>query len=344
MPAKYVGRPAARRRRAPARRRSPRPAASGGDLGDVTCLDRITKHHPGRRNSIGWRGMRILHNMKLWQLRRLVARPVARPPLPPPVGTLLPRTPSRRAIVGQPRRQFGTLTVAALVPLRLAVGWHFFHEGLEKIAFDTSQDRYAITFSAEGFLSQATWPVGRLVSRFVPSDHYLAEAAGCAVGRTTPQNSPASAPPRLGRSDHRRLGSRVDQGPSHRRPDRRPTCGRRERIRICGGNSGSTTWRARPRHSKTINTNSAAEPNEGRARGGCVAPHARADRHAKAAELHSTPQPWLNRGQRDQQKLPQRLADVLTDKGLESRRRRPPIRRGRDRPVRRTTRLDQQRR
>jgi uncharacterized membrane protein YphA (DoxX/SURF4 family) len=73
--------------------------------------------------------------------------------------------------LANPRRQFGAWTIVTLVLLRLAVGWHFFHEGMEKIAFDTSENRYAIAFSAEGFLSQATGPLAGWFHDYVPNTH-----------------------------------------------------------------------------------------------------------------------------------------------------------------------------
>lgn len=73
--------------------------------------------------------------------------------------------------MANPRRQFGTLTIAALVLLRLAVGAHFFHEGLEKIGYSVGEDRYVVTFSAEGFLRQATGPLADLFHEYVPNTH-----------------------------------------------------------------------------------------------------------------------------------------------------------------------------
>lgn len=90
------------------------------------------------------------------------------------------------------RRQFGTFTVAALVLLRLAVGAHFFHEGMEKIGYSVSDGRYAVTFSAEGFLSQATGPLADWFHEYVPNNHEWSTLL--AVPRQDTPESAASAP------------------------------------------------------------------------------------------------------------------------------------------------------
>ena len=60
------------------------------------------------------------------------------------------------------RRQLGTSAVAALVVLRLVIGWHFFSEGLDKLAYDPATGGYRVAFSAAGFLSQAKGPLAGL--------------------------------------------------------------------------------------------------------------------------------------------------------------------------------------
>lgn len=57
-----------------------------------------------------------------------------------------------------PRRYLGTGAVLALVLLRLAVGWHFFTSGMEKIEVDKRTKQVRMTFSAAPFLSQAVGP------------------------------------------------------------------------------------------------------------------------------------------------------------------------------------------
>jgi uncharacterized membrane protein YphA (DoxX/SURF4 family) len=48
---------------------------------------------------------------------------------------------------------------AALVLLRLCVGWHFFSEGVKKMSYDRSTGQWQLDFSAEGFLRQAKGPL-----------------------------------------------------------------------------------------------------------------------------------------------------------------------------------------
>jgi uncharacterized membrane protein YphA (DoxX/SURF4 family) len=57
------------------------------------------------------------------------------------------------------------------VLLRLAIGWHFLEQGLEKVSYDTSEGRYRVTFSAEPFLSQATGPLADRFHEYVPNAH-----------------------------------------------------------------------------------------------------------------------------------------------------------------------------
>jgi uncharacterized membrane protein YphA (DoxX/SURF4 family) len=58
-----------------------------------------------------------------------------------------------------PRRYIGTGAVLALVLLRLAVGWHFFTAGLEKISIDPHTKEVRMTFTAAPFLTQAKGPL-----------------------------------------------------------------------------------------------------------------------------------------------------------------------------------------
>jgi uncharacterized membrane protein YphA (DoxX/SURF4 family) len=69
------------------------------------------------------------------------------------------------------RRQLGGFAILALVLLRLAIGWHFFSEGLDKIERDATTGQYRIAFSAAGFLSQAKGPLAGLYHWFAPDGH-----------------------------------------------------------------------------------------------------------------------------------------------------------------------------
>src|SRR5262245_9820539 len=69
------------------------------------------------------------------------------------------------------RRQLSGFAVMALVLLRLAIGWHFFTAGTEKVAYDRTTGRYHVAFSAEGFLNQAKGPLADRFLAFVPDVH-----------------------------------------------------------------------------------------------------------------------------------------------------------------------------
>lgn len=69
------------------------------------------------------------------------------------------------------RARYGFLSVLAIVLLRLVVGWHFFSEGREKLAYDAESGEYHVTFTAEGFLRGAKGPLAESLQAFVPSDH-----------------------------------------------------------------------------------------------------------------------------------------------------------------------------
>jgi uncharacterized membrane protein YphA (DoxX/SURF4 family) len=70
------------------------------------------------------------------------------------------------------RRQLTGFAVLALVLLRLAIGWHFFTAGTEKVAFDRTTGGYRVAFSAEGFLNQAKGPFAERFQAFVPDVHH----------------------------------------------------------------------------------------------------------------------------------------------------------------------------
>jgi uncharacterized membrane protein YphA (DoxX/SURF4 family) len=61
--------------------------------------------------------------------------------------------------------------VLALVLLRLAIGWHFFSEGLEKIGRDPETGRFKTTFSAAPFLAQARGPLVGFYHSLAPDGH-----------------------------------------------------------------------------------------------------------------------------------------------------------------------------
>ncbi|HEY4233663.1 MAG TPA: DoxX family protein [Lacipirellulaceae bacterium] len=69
------------------------------------------------------------------------------------------------------RRQLGVGAVFALVLLRLAIGWHFFREGIAKLAYDDGQRQFHVAFSAESFLSQAKGPLADRFHVWAPSGH-----------------------------------------------------------------------------------------------------------------------------------------------------------------------------
>lgn len=68
------------------------------------------------------------------------------------------------------RRYLGGFAILALVLLRLAIGWHFFTAGLEKIDRD-SDGRLRITFTAAPFLGIAQGPFADSFKALAPSGH-----------------------------------------------------------------------------------------------------------------------------------------------------------------------------
>lgn len=69
------------------------------------------------------------------------------------------------------RTQFGAFAIAALVFLRLVIGWHFFTQGAEKIGYDPAAGKYALTFSAAPFFSQAKGPLAHWFQSRGPNGH-----------------------------------------------------------------------------------------------------------------------------------------------------------------------------
>lgn len=69
------------------------------------------------------------------------------------------------------RRYLSTFAVFALVLLRLVIGWHFFREGTQKVVYDQHDGELRMTFSAEGFLTNAKGPLAELYRANVTDDH-----------------------------------------------------------------------------------------------------------------------------------------------------------------------------
>jgi uncharacterized membrane protein YphA (DoxX/SURF4 family) len=68
------------------------------------------------------------------------------------------------------RRQLGAFAVLAIVLLRLAIGWHFFTAGAEKIE-PKAEGGYRVSFSAAPFLGMAQGPFANSFKAMVPSGH-----------------------------------------------------------------------------------------------------------------------------------------------------------------------------
>jgi uncharacterized membrane protein YphA (DoxX/SURF4 family) len=69
------------------------------------------------------------------------------------------------------RRRIGAWTIAALVLLRLAIGWHFYREGSQKLVYDKSEKRFEVAFSAGPFLAQAKGPLASWYQSFAAPAH-----------------------------------------------------------------------------------------------------------------------------------------------------------------------------
>jgi uncharacterized membrane protein YphA (DoxX/SURF4 family) len=69
------------------------------------------------------------------------------------------------------RRYISLFAVFALVLLRLAIGWHFLREGLEKVEYDPHDGELRLAFSADGFLTSAKGPLAGLYHGQAPDDH-----------------------------------------------------------------------------------------------------------------------------------------------------------------------------
>ncbi len=72
----------------------------------------------------------------------------------------------------EPKTNRAWKIVAALVLLRLVVGWHFFREGTKKLVYDQGRNEWQLDFSAEGFFSQAKGPLAGLIKGQLPGMHH----------------------------------------------------------------------------------------------------------------------------------------------------------------------------
>ncbi|HEX5472793.1 MAG TPA: hypothetical protein VFW73_12960, partial [Lacipirellulaceae bacterium] len=70
------------------------------------------------------------------------------------------------------RRILGSLAVAALVLMRLVIGWHFFGEGTKKLQYDDQDRRFHLAFSADKeLLDKAKGPLASWYLAYTPSEH-----------------------------------------------------------------------------------------------------------------------------------------------------------------------------
>src|SRR5688572_16897555 len=69
------------------------------------------------------------------------------------------------------RRYLGTFAIFAIVLLRLAIGWHFFREGAQKVKYDRHDGELRLVFSSEPFLTQAKGPLAKWFQAQAPDDH-----------------------------------------------------------------------------------------------------------------------------------------------------------------------------
>lgn len=60
---------------------------------------------------------------------------------------------------------------AALVLLRLCVGWHFFSEGVKKVSYDQSTGEWSLNVPTEGLLRQAKGPLAGFFQNRIPGGH-----------------------------------------------------------------------------------------------------------------------------------------------------------------------------
>ena len=61
--------------------------------------------------------------------------------------------------------------LAAIVLLRLCVGWHFFSEGIKKVSYDRSNDAWSIQVPTEFIFGAAKGPLAGTFQSFIPGEH-----------------------------------------------------------------------------------------------------------------------------------------------------------------------------
>ncbi len=83
--------------------------------------------------------------------------------------------------------------MAAIVFLRLCVGWHFFSEGVEKVSYDRDNKEWNLEFSAEGFFRQAKGPLSQLCQGRFPGEHRWQDHLAVAEEMNSSSNERLSA-------------------------------------------------------------------------------------------------------------------------------------------------------
>jgi uncharacterized membrane protein YphA (DoxX/SURF4 family) len=113
------------------------------------------------------------------------------------------------------RRKLGVFAVLALVLLRLAIGWHFFREGLGKLAYDDATRQYHVAFSAESFLAQAKGPWAKHFRDWAPNVHdWPTLLAVPKQSRATTDDEAAEHAKWLSDHDQRRTTDEAKKGPA----------------------------------------------------------------------------------------------------------------------------------
>ena len=65
----------------------------------------------------------------------------------------------------------GWKLLAALLFLRLCVGWHFFSEGIKKVSYDRGNDIWSMKVPTEFIFGQARGPLASFYHSFLPGEH-----------------------------------------------------------------------------------------------------------------------------------------------------------------------------
>ncbi len=110
------------------------------------------------------------------------------------------------------RRYLGTFAVFALVLLRLAVGWHFFREGTQKIEYDRRDGKVRLAFTSESFLNQATGPLAALYRSKAPENHGWRELLATPRRKEPPTEDEADERVRWKGADDRRRADATKKG------------------------------------------------------------------------------------------------------------------------------------